>query len=82
MDKEPGQKRGLSEHVKESVENYFESLNGEQPYGVYSMVLSEMERPLLTVVMKHCQNNQSKASKVLGINRNTLRKKLESYGLV
>ncbi len=82
IDEELSQSKSLSEHVKESVETYFGNLNGEQPCGVYSMVLSEMERPLLVVVMKHCQNNQTKASKVLGINRNTLRKKLESYGLV
>ncbi len=81
IDEKPNQSGNLSEHVRDSVEVYFRNLNGEQPCGVYSMVLSEMEKPLLDVVMKYCENNQSKASKILGINRNTLRKKLESYGL-
>ena len=71
----------LSDHVASSVSLYFDSLSGEQPCGVYQMVMNEVERPLLEIVMQYTNNNQSKASKILGINRNTLRKKLESYDL-
>jgi Fis family transcriptional regulator len=45
------------------------------------MVISEVERPLLAAAMNHARGNQSKAAKILGINRSTLRKKLELYGL-
>lgn len=46
---------------------------------MYQMVLEQVEKPLLEVVMKHSDNNQSRASRMLGINRNTLRKKLDIY---
>ncbi|MEK7795841.1 MAG: helix-turn-helix domain-containing protein [Pseudomonadota bacterium] len=45
------------------------------------MVLHEMEKPLLEIVMKHAKSNQCKASDILGINRNTLRKKLKLHKL-
>ncbi len=63
------------------MKQYFKDLNGEDASGVYQMVLSEMEKPLLEVVMQYADKNQSKASRVLGINRNTLRKKLDLHGL-
>ena len=46
------------------------------------MVLREVERPLLEVVMQQTNGNQSRAAEVLGINRNTLRKKLKLYELI
>lgn len=73
--------RKLCDCVQKSVERYFKDLNGEEASGVYQMVLAEMEKPLLEVVMKYTDSNQSKASRLLGINRNTLRKKLDLYGL-
>ena len=45
------------------------------------MVVAEVELPLLRAVMSYTRGNQSKAAEVLGINRSTLRKKLEKYGL-
>jgi len=45
------------------------------------MVISEVELPLLKAVMNYARGNQSKAAEVLGINRSTLRKKLEKYDL-
>jgi Fis family transcriptional regulator len=40
-----------------------------------------VEKPLLEVVLRHTQGNQTLAAQVLGINRNTLRKKIQQYGL-
>lgn len=71
----------LCDSVENAVENYFADLNGEEAGGVYEMVLREIEPPLFKVVMKHAGKNCSKASRMLGINRNTLRKKLDQYGL-
>ena len=75
------QNNKLSDQVKKSIEAYFNDLNGEMPCNVYQLVLAEVEKPLLEVVMDYSEQNQSKASKILGINRNTLRKKLENYQL-
>ena len=71
----------LCDCVENSLKQYFKDLNGEEARGVYQMVLTEMEKPLLEVVMKYTDKNQSKASRVLGINRSTLRKKLDLHGL-
>jgi Fis family transcriptional regulator len=71
----------LSRAVQLSVKNYFEELNGEEVTGVYDMVLRETERPLLEVTMEQARGNQTRAARMLGINRNTLRKKLARYGL-
>ena len=49
---------------------------------VYGMVLRQVEKPMLEVVMAQCGGNQSKAADMLGINRNTLRKKLTEHGLL
>jgi Fis family transcriptional regulator len=75
------QNNKLSDQVRKSIETYFKDLNGEIPCNVYQLVLTEIEKPLLEVVMDYSEQNQSKASKILGINRNTLRKKLENYQL-
>ncbi len=45
------------------------------------MVMQQVERPLLEVIMEHSDHNQSRAARMLGINRNTLRKKLDAYGI-
>ncbi len=67
--------------VKSSMEKYFHDLNGTKVSDVYEMVLHEVERPLLEIVMKHAKSNQCKAAEILGINRNTLRKKLKLHKL-
>ena len=68
---------GLS--VKSSVNQYFKDLDGEPPHAVYDMVLGCVEKPLLEYIMQHAAGNQSKAAEILGLNRNTLRKKLQQY---
>ena len=57
-------------------------LGGETPCNMYDMLLRLVEKPLLDVVMQHAANNQSKASQWLGLNRNTLRKKLLDHGML
>ena len=72
----------LAKSVSRSLERYFKDLNGTKAKDVYELVIKEVERPLLEVVMKHSESNQSRAADILGINRNTLRKKLKQYKLV
>jgi Fis family transcriptional regulator len=72
----------LASCVKGAIERYFHDLDGERPAGdLYAIVVREVERPLLEIVMKRVQGNQCKAAEMLGINRNTLRKKLKLHGL-
>jgi Fis family transcriptional regulator len=71
----------LCECVRRSLESYFVNLDGEEPAGVYHMVLNEVERPLLEIVMREAHANQTRAARILGVNRNTLRKKLRMHGL-
>ncbi len=52
------------------------------PRDIYVDVLAEVERPLLEAVLLFTRGNQSEASKILGINRGTLRKKLVQYRMV
>lgn len=48
---------------------------------VYDLIMSKVEKPLLTQVLRRVGGNQVQAAKILGINRNTLRKKMKIYGL-
>jgi len=67
--------------VETSLTNYFKQLDGQKVTGLYELVLAEIEAPLMEAVMKHTNGNQTQASKLLGLNRGTLRKKLKTYGL-
>lgn len=68
--------------VQIALEEYFADLDGHQPHsGLYDMVMTEVEYPLLKAIMRHTGGNQSRAAEILGINRGTLRKKLEQFGL-
>ncbi len=71
----------LATCVKTALERYFRQLDGEKATDLYNMVLTQIEKPLLEMVMSHVQSNQCKAAEILGINRNTLRKKLRAHGL-
>ena len=71
----------LSLTVRKMMKQYFKDLDGEKPSGIYNMVVSCVEKPLLEVVMTHAQGNQTRAAELLGINRNTLRKKLQEHGI-
>jgi Fis family transcriptional regulator len=68
--------------VRKAMDKYFKDLDGEEPQAIYDMVIGCVEKPLLEVILKHSEGNQTKASEMLGINRNTLRKKLKYHGMV
>ena len=72
----------LSEMVRDHVTTYFRSHEGSLPApGVYDRVLTLMEKPLIEVTLSVVGGNQLKAAEVLGINRNTLRKKIVELGI-
>ncbi len=72
----------IDDAIVKSLERYFRDLDGQRACGMYDMVIRAVERPLLEVVMREADGNQLRASEMLGINRNTLRKKLLQHGLL
>jgi Fis family transcriptional regulator, factor for inversion stimulation protein len=76
------QANSIEDCVKRNLEKYFKDIDGEEVTGVYDMVISAAERPMLEVVMQRAEQNQSLAAQILGINRNTLRKKLIEHGML
>ena len=72
----------LEQCVVRSLEQYFADLDGSRPHALLDMVTTAVERPLLQFAMTRCDGNQCAAAELLGINRNTLRKKLQQYRLL
>ncbi|WP_323121437.1 Fis family transcriptional regulator [Burkholderia alba] len=75
-------KHNIEQCVRDSLDVYFRDLDGSNPHDVYEMVMSCVEKPMLEVVLEQAGGNQSLAAEYLGINRNTLRKKLQQHGLL
>lgn len=71
----------LAKQVRSALEHYFQDLDGQDPNDLYRMVLNEIEKPLLEIVMQQVRGNQTRAADMLGLNRSTLRKKLQQYNL-
>jgi Fis family transcriptional regulator len=72
----------LREAVTRAVRTYLEQLDGQNTTDFYELVLAEVEAPLLREIMAYTRNNQTRASRMLGLNRGTLRKKLKQYHLI
>ena len=67
----------LSDAVKRSLERYFKDMDGERPTAIYDMVLKNVERPMIEMVLSRAEGNLTRAATMLGIDRNTLRKKMQ-----
>lgn len=76
-----GNQQPLRQHVENAIKLYFENLQGIVPTGLYDLVLAEVELPLLNEVLKQVRGNQTKAARLLGLSRGTLRKKMHIYCL-
>lgn len=76
----PGQ-NDIHQCVTRALQKYFDDLDGETPGAIYDMVLKSVEKPMLQLVMDKAGGNQTTAARMLGINRNTLRKKLLEHEL-
>jgi Fis family transcriptional regulator len=75
-------KDNIQDVVRKSLEKYFKDLGEQEPSNVYEMVVFTVERPIFETVMARAEGNQSRAAEMLGINRNTLRKKLQQHKLL
>ena len=72
----------IAQHVRKALLEYFSHLDGQEPsVAVYDMVINCVEKPLIETVLQYAEGNQSRAADMLGINRNTLRKKIQQYGI-
>ncbi|MDF3055579.1 MAG: Fis family transcriptional regulator [Gammaproteobacteria bacterium] len=68
--------------VEEMLHTYFTSLDPESPPpNLYDFIIKEVEIPLLKKALVFANGNQSKAASILGISRNTLRRKMAHYKL-
>ncbi len=72
----------IAESVFRTLDQYFRDLDGERPAAIYDMVIRNVERPMLEFVLQQAKGNQTVAADMLGINRNTLRRKLTDYDLL
>ncbi|MFZ2302213.1 MAG: Fis family transcriptional regulator [Gallionella sp.] len=72
----------MARYVRKTLKEYFKDLDGEEPCcDMFDMVMDCVEKPLLEMVLEHVGGNQTRASEMLGINRNTLRKKMQQHGI-
>ncbi|HCP18761.1 MAG: nitrogen regulation protein NR(I) [Candidatus Puniceispirillum sp. TMED52] len=76
------QPHNLSQCIIDHIGRYFEAHEGDLPtHGIYDRIIAEVEKPLITTTLAVTRGNQLKAAEVLGINRNTLRKKIITLGI-
>jgi Fis family transcriptional regulator len=74
------QNDSLSQHIVKVVRHYLSSnVSKDADLNLYELVLEEIEGPLFRTVMEMTRYNQSKAARVLGVSRGTLRTKLKRY---
>ncbi|AEO08186.1 DNA-binding transcriptional regulator Fis [Buchnera aphidicola] len=74
-------KKSLNELVKNALKYYLSNLRDKKANNLYELVLTELEPPLLDIVMQYTRGNQTQAALIMGINRSTLRKKLKKYSM-
>jgi two-component system nitrogen regulation response regulator GlnG len=79
---EGGDAEPLSDSVERYLTRYFVA-QGDRlpPPGIYDRILADVERPLLSICLAATRGNQIRAAQLLGLNRNTLRKKIRDLGL-
>lgn len=70
----------VARYVRKAMDEYFKDLDGEDPScAVYDMVMNCVEKPLIEIVLHHAGGNQTRTAELLGLNRNTLRKKIQQH---
>jgi len=74
--------KNIKQSIQQSLTTYFETLDGATPTNVYDLVISQVEKPLLEIILIQTKGNQSKAAQWLNLSRNTLRKLLAKHKLL
>jgi two-component system nitrogen regulation response regulator GlnG len=82
VSEEPGKEVSLSGAVEQNLTRYFATFDdGLPPPGLYHRILREVEYPLLSAALTATRGNQIRAADLLGVNRNTLRKKIRDLDI-
>jgi two-component system nitrogen regulation response regulator GlnG len=68
--------------INQKLQSSLAQIDLQDMNNLYEMVLHQMERPLINIVLEKTRGNQVKAAEVLGINRNTLRKKIQTLNII
>ncbi len=76
----PGQ--NLGDFSRQTVQRYLSTIEGHPAAQLHRLIMNEVEKPLLVEVLRHCCGNLTHAAELLGMNRATLRKKLDEHGIV
>ena len=69
----------LEKWLQKSIQQYVAKMDGKMNGDLYHLILDGVEKPLIEIVLTETKGNQTEASNILGINRNTLRKKIKDY---
>lgn len=72
----------FSQQLIKTLDSYLENLQEEEATNLHEMVIAQVEKPLIEFILEKSAGNQSKAASMLGINRNTLRKKIQQYQII
>jgi len=72
----------LGDIISARIAGWFDSPGGEEPRDLYHRLVAEIERPLVELALKRAGGNQVRAARMLGLNRNTLRKKITDHKIV
>ncbi len=71
----------LESIVELKISRFLDQIGTYYPENMYAMIMNKAEKPLINQILKRTGGNQVHAARILGINRNTLRKKMKMYGL-
>ncbi len=71
----------LEDFVSSKLEECVRAMNGGSSQSLYPTLMRAVERPLIELALKETNGNQSQAAQLLGMNRNTLRKKIEAFNI-
>lgn len=69
----------LEDWLHQTVEEYVSHMDGKENGGLHELIVGGVEKPLVEIVLKSACGNQTRAANILGINRNTLRKKIKDF---
>jgi len=69
----------LEKWLDKSIKHYVSKLDVKQHRGLHDLIIGAVEEPLVQMVLDKTNGNQTQAANILGLNRNTLRKKIKTY---